>query len=248
MTTVKQTKIHGFDIESTGLEKETERIITASLLSDDYSTNWFINPQHPINPKASEVHGITDDMVQKDGQSAPEAIEEIVTALTDILQKGEILCGYNIIYDLSILEYEARRYGIKPLSERMNGNVAPIVDPYILDKTLNKFRGGKHTLERLAELFNVELNAHDAESDARVSIEIFKLLVEQASSQGHNLDVDPMILHNWFITWKRRQDMTYADYLRTREYNRIENPYVPSGWPIEDKALGRNEENFASWD
>lgn len=247
MTTVKQTRIYGFDVESTGLDKATERIITASLLSDDYSTNWLINPEHPISPEAAAVHGITDEMVKKDGQNAAEAIEEIVTALTAILQRGEILCGYNVIYDLTILEYEAKRHNIPSLSERMNGLVAPVVDPYILDKTLNKYRGGKHTLERLAELFNVEHNSHEAESDARAAVEVFKRLVLQAEEAGHSLDVEPMKLHNWFVSWKRRQDMDYGDYLRTREYNRVENPYIPSGWPIEDKAMGKEEENFADW-
>lgn len=245
MGTLTQTKIHGFDVESTGLDKEKERVVTASLLSDDYSRNWLINPDHPINPEAAKVHGITDEKVKAEGQNAAEAIEEIVSALEEVLKKGEIICGYNVIYDLTILEYEAKRYGIVSLSERMNGNVAPVVDPFILEKTLNKFRGGKRTLERLSEIFNIKLDAHDAESDARASIEVFKVLVAQAHNEGHNLDVDPMTLHTWFVTWKRRQDMAYADYLRTREYNRVENPYVPSGWPLEDKSMGAVEESFA---
>lgn len=248
MTTVKQTKIHGFDVESTGLDKATERIVTASLLSDDYSKSWLINPEHPINPEAAAVHGITDEKVKAEGQDAATAIGEIVSEIESILKRGEILCGYNVIYDLTILEYEAKRHNIPSLSERMNGLVAPVVDPYILDKSLNKTRGGKRTLERLTELLGIELNnAHDATSDAIAAVEVFKRLVLQAEEAGHSLDVEPMKLHDWFVSWKRRQDMDYGDYLRTREYNRVENPYIPSGWPIEDKAMGKEEENFADW-
>lgn len=245
MTTVLDTPTLGFDVETTGLDKFTERIVTAALVGPDSEKTWLINPEYRIDPGASAVHGITDEKVQAEGAKASEALEEIISLIADHVSQGFLLVGYNIIYDLTILEHEARRHGLVPLSQRVELNT--VADPYIIDKALNKYRKGKRTLDRLAEVFNLELDAHDASSDARVAVLVLRKLVEQSIDENKSIDVDPKLLHSWCVKWSRQQAMSFADYLRTRPVSRVENPTVPSGWPIEDQASGKEEEDFNDW-
>lgn len=246
-TTVLNTPMVGFDVETTGLDKVTERIVTASLVTENGSRNWLVNPEYRIDEGASRVHGITDEKAQKDGQDARTALEEIISALAEHSQQGHVIVGYNVIYDFTILEYEAKRHGLTPLSQR--ASLDTVMDPFILDKALNTYRSGKRTLEKLTEIYGIPLdNAHEAWADAQAAVQLFRALVQQSVEEGKSVDVEPQKLHNWHVVWKRRQDMSFADYLRTRPINRVDNPDVPSGWPIEDRAKGTPEEDYSSFD
>jgi DNA polymerase-3 subunit epsilon len=60
-----------FDLETTGLDHRTSRIVTAcaALLNPDGSISgndveWLANPGIPIPAEATAVHGITDEIAQ----------------------------------------------------------------------------------------------------------------------------------------------------------------------------------------
>ena len=55
-----------FDLESTGLNTAKDRIIEISILkinpnASSESKTWLVNPEYPINPEASAVHGYTNE-------------------------------------------------------------------------------------------------------------------------------------------------------------------------------------------
>ena len=100
------------DIESTGVDTESDRIIEITLavfdsLGAEEPETHRINPGIPIPAEATEVHGITDAGVA-DAPKFAELADELLEDLS-----GVDYGGFNIVgFDLPILEAEFKRCGI----------------------------------------------------------------------------------------------------------------------------------------
>ena len=60
-----------FDLETTGVNVSTDRIVEISILKvfpngNKESKTWLVNPEIPIPLEVSKIHGITDDMVREE--------------------------------------------------------------------------------------------------------------------------------------------------------------------------------------
>jgi len=100
-----------FDLETTGTDISSDRIVQIGMIrvESDGSRLTFeslVQPERPIPPQATAIHGITDQDV-KDAPTFRELAPEVVTFL------GEAdLAGFNSIhFDLPILIEEIRRAG-----------------------------------------------------------------------------------------------------------------------------------------
>lgn len=108
-------------METTGIEVETCRIVSATVAvlnaegEVEQRIDWLLDPGIEIPEGATHVHGITTEHAALNGQSAAEGVAEIVTALRAHLAEGLPVVAYNAPYDLTLLNREARRYGIAPL-------------------------------------------------------------------------------------------------------------------------------------
>jgi DNA polymerase-3 subunit epsilon len=217
-----------FDLETTGIDVESSRIVSAHIgvlnsqgeLVEQW--NWLANPGVEIPVGASAVHGITTERARAEGRPASEVVAEIIDVLTSLFDRGLAVTIYNAPYDLSLLYHEAVRYGLDPLREP-----APIIDPLILDKAIDRYRKGKRTLEAAAEVYDVPLvDAHDASADA-----IAAGRVAQAMARLHpeELGVDARLLHQRQVEWSAEQSADFQDYMR-----RTHNPdFTTSGlWPV----------------
>lgn len=98
-----------FDLEATGLNKRTDRIVSIALIryepdGSSKKINYFINPTIPIPYESSQIHGITDE----DVKDAP-TFAEMAGVLMDLFD-GADLAGYNILgYDIPLLMEEFAR-------------------------------------------------------------------------------------------------------------------------------------------
>jgi len=221
-----------FDTETTGLILDESRIVTAALHLVDASGNvitggkdWLLNPGVPIPPEASNVHGVTDaDVIN--AQSPQEGVAEIVSAIQGYFDQGIPVVAYNAPYDFTILHYEAKRYGIDQL------NFGNVIDPLVIDKTIDKWRKGKRTLTAAAERYGVSLeNAHTAADDAIAAGQV--ALAMMRFNQALN---DPKFpfptsleeLHELQARWADENEKSYAQW-RQKDYP----DYKPVfGWPV----------------
>jgi DNA polymerase III subunit epsilon len=217
-----------FDLETTGIDVETSRIVSAHVgvlnAAGDLveKWNWLANPGVEIPIGASDVHGITTERALAEGRPAAEVIAEIIEVLTSLFDRGLAVTIYNAPYDLSLLYHEALRYNLTPL-----GEPAPIIDPLVLDKALDRYRKGKRTLEAAAVFYGVDLvDAHDASADA-----VAAGRVAQAMARLHpeELAVEARLLHLRQVEWCAEQSADFQDYMR-----RTHNPdFTTSGlWPV----------------
>ena len=101
------------DLETTGTTPSSDRIVEISILrpaldGTERLLRWRVNPQIPIPPEATAVHGITDSDVAGEPPFA-----SIATEVRDFLD-GCDLVGFNVIkFDLPMLEAECQRAGVE---------------------------------------------------------------------------------------------------------------------------------------
>ena len=217
-----------FDLETTGIDVTSSRIVSAhvGVIGPDGAvleqTDWLADPGVDIPEGASAVHGITTAIARAQGRPAAEVVAEIVAALSSLFARGIAVTIYNASYDLSLLAHEARRYGIAPLQEP-----APVVDPLVLDKAVDKFRKGKRTLEAAALHYGVSLiDAHDAGADAVAAGRVAQALAKAFPAE---LALESAELHAKQIIWAAEHAASFQDYMR-----RTHNPnFTDSGvWPV----------------
>lgn len=217
-----------FDLETTGLDYRSSRIVTACALKLDAAGNvmgnpveWLANPGIPIPPEASAVHGITDEIAMAKGKDLAETVASIIETLKGFLSEGTPIVAYNAPYDFTILRQHAEDFGIDWPSEPK-----PIIDPLVLDKALVKFRTGKRRLDIIAPVYGVVLsNAHNATADAVAAGRVAQAIARQ---HGEKLSMTLDALHEKQIIWSREQDLSFADFMH-RQGKTDFSPHI--GWP-----------------
>lgn len=227
----------GFDLETTGINVETARIVTAAAVDwkpgdsldtlPDRARLWLANPGVPIPAEAVAVHGVTNEIARANGRPAAQVVDEIADVLAATLSTGIPVVAMNGRYDFTVLDRELRRHGLRTLWERLGGDVppGPVIDPYILDKQADKYRKGSRRLENLAIHYGVTLAAaHTADADALAAVEVAVAIGEKYEQ----LQVHPQQLHVWQVWWARQQATGFQAHLRKTD------PYavVDGEWPL----------------
>jgi DNA polymerase III subunit epsilon len=154
-----------FDIETTGTNRVTSRIVEIAIVKlNPDGTEEFkhkrINPSIPIPSRATAIHGIKDEDIKNE----PNFLQ-YAKGICDFMD-GCDLVGFNIEFDLQILEAEFKRANI-PFSR----------DGRLLVDCLTIFRKKEsHTLTSAYKKYcGKEINdAHSADSDTRATVEILE--------------------------------------------------------------------------
>lgn len=222
-------KVGIFDLETTGIDTATSRIVTAHIgvLDADgrplEGTDWLVDPGIEIPAQATAVHKITTAHAREHGRPPAEAIAQIVARLAALLGTGVPIVVYNAPYDLSLLQHEALRHGVAALE-----SPSPIIDPLVIDKAVDRYRKGKRTLEAAAAVYGVDLaDAHNAAADA-VAAGRVALALGRAYPDALMISADE--LHNRQIGWSRDQAESFQRYMREK---RNEPQFAASGaWPV----------------
>lgn len=225
-------RLAAFDLETTGIDSESDRIVTAavSLVGDrrpSQSHAWLVDPGIEIPAGAAAVHGITTERARAEGRPPAEAVAEIVALLADQLLAGTPVVAFNARFDLTTLDREARRHGIVPLVERIGGAGALLViDPYVIDKQVDRFRKGKRTLGAVCSHYNVPLEeAHASHADALAAARVAWRLGE---AYAELREPDLPTLHRRQVEWAAEQAASFEDWLR-RNGN---DERIERAWPI----------------
>jgi DNA polymerase-3 subunit epsilon len=215
----------GFDLETTGLDLATSRIVTASIVRIDASgdtvesKDWLINPGIEIPPEAAAVHGVTTEMARQEGMDPKLALAEVAETLRSYFNALVPVVAFNAPYDFTILRNELVRNKLASVEAK------PVVDPLVLDKKFVKFRKGKRTLGILCGHYSIELlNAHQSSADALAAV---RLAQQQARIFSKDIDRDVTALHENQIAWSKEQDEDFAKFMADKNPN---FKLVP-GWP-----------------
>ena len=190
-----------FDLETTGINVSSDRIIEISVVKvmPDGTESWYtkrVNPEMPIGESAIAVHGISDDDV-KDEPTFKELAHEIAEFL-----EGCDLSGYNAIkFDIPVLAEEFLRADVdfdlrksryideQVIFHKMEQRTLAAAYKFYCDKSLD--------------------NAHSAEADTAATYEILKAQLDryenltndveklsEFSSYNKNADLAGRIIYN----------------------------------------------------
>lgn len=220
-----QSRLVGFDLETTGVDPSTARIVTAAFVeSAENSRTWLADPGVDIPEPARAVHGITTEFAQANGAPVADVVAELCTVLAELKADSAVVVGHNIVYDLSVMAAEVRRH--QPHIDL--GTMLPtIIDTFVLDKRVEQFRRGKRTLTETAKRWKVTLlDAHDAAADALAALDISRALAE-SSKEIASLTRDEIMTAQG--DWKRAQAADLQSWLR-RKGNA--DAIVDGSWPM----------------
>ncbi len=232
LSNILQRPLAIFDIESTGLNKKTDRIIDLAILrlypDGQTDTNVYrVNPECPIPPESTKVHGITDDDV-KDAPSFKDIAHKIATVLTDC-----DFAGFNIVrYDAPLLLEEFARAGV-PFN--MEGRrildaqrIYHIKEPRDLSAALQFYCGKEHT------------GAHGAMSDVDATLHVLEAQLQRYEDLPDNIDELDALCNPRNPSWADQ-----AGKIRWHDGELVINFGQKTGVPLKQLAL--TERGYLEW-
>jgi DNA polymerase-3 subunit epsilon len=233
-------RLCGFDLETTGVNVESDRIVTACVVQcggkhPTKSTTWLANPGVEIPEAATKFHGITTEQARTEGQPAGQVVQQVVADLAQAVDAGIPIVAMNAAFDLTMLDREARRHRVFPLIDLV-GDELRVIDPKVLDKKIDQYRKGKKTLTDLCRTYQVVLDgAHSAEADAVAACRVAWRIAQ----------IEPVIggatlafLHEKQVDWAREQAESLADHFRRTPGKESWADGVRAEWPLIPAQLG----------
>ncbi len=170
-----------FDLETTGINIGTDRIVEISILKvfpngNKESKTWLVNPEMEIPKDSSDIHGITNEQVV-----AEPTFKELASQVSALIA-GCDLAGFNSNrFDIPLLAEELMRAGI---DFDMNDRKA-------IDVQVIFHKKEQRTLSAGYQFYcGKELEgAHGAEADTNATYEILLAQIEKYEDIGTTVDV-----------------------------------------------------------
>lgn len=160
-----------FDLETTGTSVVNDKIVSIALIlitpnGSETHTSFLVNPGIPIPKEASDVHGITDDMVNEKPMFA-----DIANGIFDIF-KGADVGGFNSnSFDVPLLAEEFARCGLDFMSEKRR-----FFDAFMIFRKKER----RDLTAAYQRYCGKELEgAHDAMVDIKATLEVFRAQMKE---------------------------------------------------------------------
>lgn len=230
-----QELLIGFDLETTGTDPRAARIVTGAVIEVRAgrpvgSREWLADPGVEIPADAVAVHGISNEHAVAEGRPADQVADAIAEVLTAYWRTGVPVVAYNAAFDLTLLSAELRRHGLPSLSDRLDGaDPGPVVDPYTIDRQVDRYRRGKRNLEAVCAEYGVPLeSAHDASADALAAA---RLACAIADRHPKIASLGPAELHRRQIEWYAEWAADFQNFLRRKG---DAEAVVDGVWPLRE--------------
>ncbi|MFJ7901788.1 3'-5' exonuclease [Streptomyces sp. NPDC096198] len=233
MTCWYEGPLTAFDTETTGVDVETDRIVSAAVVVQDAPgvrprvSRWLVNPGVPVPAEATAVHGLTEEHLHRNGRWPSPVVEEIARELGEHTALGRPLVVMNAPFDLTLLDRELRRHRASSLDRWFPSQPLCVLDPRVLDKHLDRYRKGRRTLTDLCAHYGVALaGAHDAAEDAVAALEVVRALGRRYAARLERLT--PVELHTLQTGWHAAQARGLQAWFARSGSEEVVDP----AWPL----------------
>jgi DNA polymerase III subunit epsilon len=218
----------GFDTETSSVDPEHARIVSAAIVIDTPGKDptiyeWLLNVDTEIPLEATAIHGISTEYAQQHGIDPVVALIEITETLGTLRDMPLVMV--NAAYDLTILDRELSRYDMGPLILRNS-----IIDTLICDRKLDKYRRGRRTLTSTAAAYGLAIEgAHTASGDVQCSIALARAMARKYPHFA-NMSLEKLQTLQRLASEERARDF--------QEYRRMNDPeFICDGsWPYRKTA------------
>lgn len=167
-----------FDCETTGTDRTTDQVIELCVqhgLEDNAPRRtWRIKPSVSIHPGAQAVHGIA----MADLEGCPP-FAGIVDEITSVFAEADVVVGYNIAFDIDMLQAEYARIG-RPL---LDFSKKQIVDAFKLWQHCEP-RSLQHAHQRFVG--NEFAAAHSASADVAATGRVLAGMLRHFALDGQD--------------------------------------------------------------
>ncbi|RYC50145.1 3'-5' exonuclease [Flagellimonas olearia] len=191
-----------FDLETTGTNVAKDRIVEISILKifpngNKESKTWLVNPEMPIPPESTEIHGISDEKVANE-PTFKQLSKEI----------------YKMIKDSDLGGFNSDRFDIPLLAEEMLRSDVDfdMKSTVSVDVQTIFHKMEKRTLEAAYKFYcdkNLD-DAHSAEADTMATYEVLLAQLERYPDLENNIKK-----LSEFTT--RKQSMDFAGFIGINE-------------------------------
>ncbi|GAA2426095.1 3'-5' exonuclease [Streptomyces glaucus] len=230
----------GFDLETTGTDPREARIVTGAVIEvrdgePVRRREWLADPGVEIPADAVAVHGISTERAAAEGRPADRVADEIADVLVAYWTSGVPVVAYNAAFDLTLLSAELRRHALPSLRDRLGGAApAPVIDPYTIDRSVDRYRRGKRTLEAVCAEYGVAFGtAHDAAADALAAARLARAI---AGRHPEVAALGPAELHRRQIEWYAEWAADFQAFLRRKG---DATAVVDGTWPVREPVGDR---------
>jgi DNA polymerase-3 subunit epsilon len=220
-----------FDLETTGINVASDRIVEISWLKillsgQEISHTQLVNPTIPIDPRATAIHGISDEDV-KDKPTFKEIAKSLVREF-----EGCDLAGYNSNkFDIPLLAEEFLRAEVDFDMSRRKFIDVQVIFHKMEQRTLSA--AYKFYCEKDLE------EAHTAEADTRATYEILKAQLDRYGDLENSVE-----FLSGFSAQKRNVDFAGRIILNDRDVE-VFNFGKYKGEPVEEVL--RKDPGYFGW-
>jgi DNA polymerase III subunit epsilon len=225
----------GFDLETTGTDPRESRIVTGAVIEVRAGEpmgrrEWLADPGVEIPADAVAVHGISNERAAAEGRPADQVAEAIAGVLVSYWRTGVPVVAYNAAFDLTLLSAELRRYGLPSLSDRLGGaHPGPVIDPYTIDRRVDRYRRGKRNLEAVCAEYGIALDAaHTASADALAAACLASAIADRHPKIAA---LGAAELHQQQIRWYAEWAADFQGFLRRKG---DATAVVDGTWPLRE--------------
>jgi DNA polymerase-3 subunit epsilon len=228
--TWNQNALLGFDLETTGVDTNTDVPVSYSFVSFNHGActktkSGLINPGRVIPEGAIAVHGITNERARGEGADLKATVTEIRDILVRASRMGRPVVGMNVSYDLKMIDACSQR--LTGVSLRDAGWIGPVLDVLVIDRHYDKYRKGSRKLIDLCAHYGVDTgDLHDALEDVQASIAV---LLKQAELYPGLASMDIDVLFKSQQKWHRDWAEHYSGYLVSKGKDPLEESALV--WP-----------------
>lgn len=235
-----QELLIGFDLETTGTDPREARIVTGAVIEVKAGEpmgrrEWLADPGVEIPADAVAVHGISNERAAAEGRPADQVADAIADVLASYWKTGVPVVAYNAAFDLTLLSAELRRHGLPSLTDRLGGtHPAPVIDPYTIDRWVDRYRRGKRNLEAVCAEYGIVLDAaHNATADALAAARLASAIADRHPKIA---SLGPAELHRRQIEWYAQWAADFQAFLRRKgEADAV----VDGRWPLRELTEGQ---------
>jgi DNA polymerase-3 subunit epsilon len=170
------------DTETTGMDPaQDDRLVeigcveVLNMLPTGKTFHVYINPERPIPPEATNVHGITDEFVKD-----KPTFGEVVGGFMDFIGNDRLVI-HNAEFDVKFLNAELKMFGFPSLDHRR------VLDTLAMAR--KKFPGSPANLDALCRRFGIDNSGrtyHGALLDAQLLAEVY---LELAGGRQGGFDI-----------------------------------------------------------
>lgn len=223
-----------FDTETTGVDVEQDRIVSAALVVQSapgepaFAARWLVDPGVPVPAAAQAVHGLSAEFLRLHGRPPGPVVEELGRELAAQCAAGIPLVVMNAPFDLTLLDRELKRHRGSALSSYFTAGPGwAVVDPRVLDKHLDRYRKGRRTLTDLCAHYGVVLDgAHDAAADAAASLDLVRAIARRYAARLAHLALPE--LHARQAVWHAAQSRGLQAWFAANGTPEVCDP----AWPL----------------